>query len=224
MNIHALVSLILYIFIPVHHVQPRIISPLAKSAVSVRTVVLASHTFSLADRYPNPGVNTVFANNILLDLYYLSGKIKQGEPINWQFIKKPNTFDVILKPGEVFAFHNSILPQFHNDKILSTPVLFGGQDGFLSDGYLFGDGVCHLASIINWTARDAGLSVLAPTKHNFANIPDVPKQYGVSIYTDGTDDATSMLQNLYIQNNKRKKIFFVFKYFHNTLNVKAIEG
>ena len=197
-----------------------IISPLAPDQ---EQHILAVHEMPLGDRYPNPIVNNVFKDNILLTMSYYSGQTKQGGAVNWDNVRKPFTYDLMLKPGEVFAFHNNVLSQYTGKDITTTAVHFGGSDGFRSDGYLYGDGVCHLASLINWAARDAGLNVVSPTNHNFANIPDVPKQYGVAIFTDGTNDTTSEMQNLYIKNNKEAPVHFVFNYDGNTLKVAVIE-
>jgi len=86
---------------------------------------------------------------------------------------------------------------------------FNYQDGFKSDGYLFGDGVCHLASLMYWVAKDAGLEAVSPVNHNFANVPEVPKEYGVSISFRPNKTYGSALQNLYITNNKKMPISFV---------------
>lgn len=73
-------------------------------------------------------------------------------------------------------------------------------EGLISDGYLTGDCVCHLASLIYWAARDAGLTALAPTNHDFTTIPEVPKEYGVSIYfTPGAREANAQKKSLYHQ-------------------------
>lgn len=195
----------------------------APAVADAQRHVLAIHVMPLNDRYPNPIVSDVFKDNILLTLSYFSGKTKQGDKINWENIRKPFTYDLELKPKEIFAFHDGILSTYKDKRVVTTPVHFGPSDGFLSDGYLYGDGVCHLASIINWTAKDAGLTVYAPTNHDFAHIPDVPKQYGVAIYSDGQKDLTSGMQNLYIENNKEKPVHFIFNYQNNSLKVAVIE-
>jgi hypothetical protein len=185
--------------------------------------ILAVHEMPLNDRYHNPIVSDVFKDNILLTLSYFSGTTKQGEPVNWDTVRKPFTYDLVINPGEVFTFQDAALPEYQGKKITTTHVHYGASDGFRSDGYLYGDGVCHLASLMNWAAKDAGLDVVAPTNHDFANIPDVPKQYGVAIYTDGKNDATSQRENLYIENNKDKPVHFVFNYQDNVLKVAVVE-
>jgi len=83
--------------------------------------------------------------------------------VNWNEVEAFTSYEVVLKPGEVFAFHEDVLPQFNHKVIKTTHTHFNSQEGFKSDGYLIGDGVCHLASLINWAAKDAGLKVTAPT-------------------------------------------------------------
>ncbi len=81
----------------------------------------------------------------------------------------------------------------------------------------------HLVLKQSLLAKDAGLLVEAPTNHNFANIPDVPKEYGVAIYDAPGAKATSEQQNLYITNNKSKPIAFRFEYKDDKLKVSAVE-
>ncbi|MDE2026592.1 MAG: VanW family protein, partial [Patescibacteria group bacterium] len=173
--------------------------------------ILASHQMSLEDRYQVPSVNNVFKENILLSLAYLRG-ISKETSVDWNEVNKPFHFVLTLKPGDVFAFHDSVLPEYRGKEGFTTHAHFNSQQGFLSDGYLFGDGVCHLASLIYWVAKDAGLDALAPTSHDFANIPDVPKKYGVAIYYAPGEDGTSARENLYVTNNKDKNISFIFDY------------
>lgn len=181
-----------------------------QEAVVVQSQTLAKRELPLGDRYAVPSVNTVFANNILLTLSYLSGKVNKASDIDWAEVKKSNQFEITLQPGEVFAFHDDVLPEFRGKHVISTRAHFNAQEGFLSDGYLYGDGVCHLASVINWAARDAGLSVTAPTNHDFANVPDVPRQYGTAIYYNPGDAWTNEHQNLYVENTLDKPVHIVF--------------
>lgn len=174
---------------------------------------MAARTISLEDRYQNKFVNDVFKDNILLTLHYMQGDVSKKNAVNWPAVEKPFQFDLTLKPNTVFAFHNLVLPQYKG-QVAKTPGLqFNGQEGFKSDGFLMGDGVCHLASLINWVARDAGLEVVAPVNHDFAHIPEVPRQYGTSIYTSDPS------QNLYIKNNQNKPIFLTFKFDGKNLTV-----
>lgn len=181
--------------------------------------LLASHNMPLSDRYPVVSVNTVFRDNILLTLAYLAGTVKNPSQINWDTLHKPFTYTMVLQPGEVFAFHDDVLPEFVGKHIVTTNAHFDSTEGFVSDGYLYGDGVCHFASLINWVARDAGLEVVAPTPHNFAKIPDIRPVYGTAIYYSAGDTGANEAQNLYVENTFNKPIMFVFTYANDTMNV-----
>lgn len=186
-------------------------------------VVLASRSYSLEDRYDNSFVNGVFKDNILLTLKYLDGSVKGKGDISWPEIEKPFYSEFTLSPGEAFAFHDQILPEYKNSVVKTTNAHFNSDDGFKSDGYLVGDGVCHLASFIHWVALDAGLDSLSLARHDFAKINDVPKEFGVSIkYMPGEFDNSSR-QNLYIVNNREKPITFVFNYDGTNLAVSVTE-
>ncbi len=181
--------------------------------------VLASRAISLEKRYNNEFINTVFKKNILLNIGYMKGSVEKNSLIDWDKIQKPFEYSFSLNPNETFAFHDDVLSKYENKVAKTTNAHFNSQEGFLSDGYLVGDGVCHLASIIYWAAKDAGLSTEAPTNHDFMEIPEVPKEYGVSIYNyPGKEDISSM-QNLYITNNKEKSITFYFKFDGTNLAV-----
>jgi len=175
--------------------------------------LLSQHSLSLGDRYAVPSVNAVFRDNILLTLAYLSGTVKNPSQINWDSLHKSFTYTLLLQPGEVFAFHDAILPEFAGKKIVTTNAHFDGSEGFVSDGYLYGDGVCHFASLINWVAQDAGLKVVAPTPHNFAKIPGIDPKYGTAIYAGAPE------QNLYVENTLDKPVKMVFTYVNDTLTV-----
>lgn len=185
--------------------------------------VRAERSFSLAQRYPDPWVSDIFRDNILLSLAYMNGQVSDKSTINWSEITKPKTYSLTLQPGEVFAFHENVLPQFKGKTIKTMNAHFNSDDRFKSDGWLIGDGVCHLASIMYWAALDAGLEALAPTNHDFATIPEVPREYGVSIFytPDGTRNTTN--QNLYITNTFDKPVQFDFTYDGVRLTVKVID-
>jgi len=169
--------------------------------------VRSERSFSLESRYPDPWVNDIFRYNILHTLSLMSSK--------------PYSFT--LNPGEVFAFHEDVLPEFTGKVTQTMHAHFNYADGFKSDGYLYGDGVCHLAALMYWAARDAGLEALAPTNHDFANIPEVPKEYGVSIYfSPGAHDANAK-QNLYVTNTLNKPVEFAFAFDGANLTVKVID-
>lgn len=128
--------------------------------------------------------------------------VSQSQNISWAEVTKPRTFMLTLNPGELFAFHEDVLDQYKGKPIKTMNSHFNYGDGFQSSGLLYGDGVCHLASLLYWAARDAGLDTYAPTNHNFANIPEVPREFGVSIYfmpgqtgtNDGTDLSVSIVE------------------------------
>jgi hypothetical protein len=180
------------------------------------------HQFSLDNRYKIPSVNRVFRENILLTLAYMRGKVVESGHIDWSSVEKPFHYEQHLDPDQVMAFHNSILPQYRNDSFALTSAHFNGQEGFLSDGYMMGDGVCHLASLIGWVAKDARLAVDAPTNHDFAVIPEVPRTEGVSIYSQ-PGDTDSAMQNLYIQNNTGREVTFAFDFNGKDLKISAYE-
>lgn len=193
----------------------------------VNPVIYPTHTlgqaqFSLLDRYSNTYVSNIFAENILLTLYYMRGNTITATP-DWNAVKKPFTYSFTLQPGEVFAFHQDVLPKFADKVVKTTNAHFGSQEGFVSDGYLVADGVCHLASLINEAGQHAGLMVDAPTNHNFAVIPEVDKKYGTAIYYMPGSTGANMQQNLYVQNNKDKPITFIFDYDGKELKIRVTE-
>lgn len=189
----------------------------------VQPIPLAQQEISLDKRYGTSFVNDVFKDNILLNLSYLRGEIKSKEDINWDEVKQPFTYQFKLNPDEVFAFHDGLLPEYKDRVKITTNAHFNALEGFKSDGYLYGDGVCHLASLINWAARDAKLDVKSPTNHDFANIPEIPRQYGVSIYAQAGKDIGVSKQNLYITNNKDYPVVFKFSYQDNNLKVSIFK-
>ncbi len=202
--ITTLISLLLLFRIQQNH--PKV--------VTNRVNTLASRQFSLENRYNNHFVNDVFKKNILLTIHYTTDK-----KVN---INKPFATKLILNPGETFAFHDDVLPQYEGKVNKTTNAHFSANEGFISDGYLVGDGVCHLASLMYWVAKDAGLNVLAPTRHDFAPVPEVPREYGVSIYSSPDKNAPNELQNLYISNSKNKTVAFLFNYDGRNLTIKAV--
>lgn len=187
------------------------------------SVALASHSFSLEHRYDVPSVNTVFKDNILLTVRYMNGDVKGKADINWEEVVKPFHSEFTLKSGEVFAFHDQILPEYAKGVVKTTNAHFNYADGFKSDGYLTGDGVCHLASLIYWAAKDAGLTAVYFAKHDFAKINEVPKEYGVSIRSDPGNFANGSRQNLYITNNLDNPVTFAFDNDGVNLTVTVIK-
>ncbi|HSX40786.1 MAG TPA: VanW family protein [Candidatus Saccharimonadales bacterium] len=189
------------------------------------TNVLATHQMSLDDRYSNTMVNDVFKDNILLTMAYMRGIVKNPQAPDWNDVQKPFHYEMVLQPNQTFAFHDSVLPAYEGKVARTTAAHFDGAQGFKSDGYLMGDGVCHLASLINWAAKDAKLEVYAPTNHDFAVIPEVPKEFGVAIY-DSPNESGSVngMENLYVTNNKSKPVTFVFDYRNDVLSVTVSES
>ena len=187
----------------------------------VHNKVLAEANYSLSNRYSNTYVNDVFSDNILLTLAYMGGKVKKGENISWETVKASGSNSFVLKPGETFAFHDTTLPKYKDTVVATTNAHFNSNEGFKSDGWLVGDGVCHLASFIYAVTKKAGLQSEAPTNHDFANIPDVPKELGVSIYYLPDNPNSSTLQNLYITNTFDKTIAFVFTHDNDSLNIRV---
>lgn len=176
---------------------------------------LSQVTYSLSNRYSNTFVNDVFSDNILLTIAYLGGNIKKGESVSWNKVKEKGETKFALKPGETFAFHDAVLEKYKNKIALTTNAHFNSYEGFKSDGWLIGDGVCHLASFMYVAAKNAGLEVEAPTSHDFAVIPNIEKKDGVSIFSENT------LQNLYITNNQSKTIAFVFVHKEDSLTIRV---
>lgn len=184
---------------------------------------LASQRISLEKRYADKYVNDVFKDNILLNMSYLSGKITKREDINWDDIRKSYNYRFTLPSGKTFAFHEDVLPQYKSTLVKTTNARFNYDDGFKSDGYLMGDGVCHLASLIYWVSKNAGLDVYAPTNHNFAEIPEIDREYGVAIYKLPGQLSANALQNLYVTNNKENTVVFEFNYKHGKLKLSIFE-
>jgi vancomycin resistance protein YoaR len=163
------------------------------------SVALASHSFSLENRYDDKFVNDVFKENILLTVSYMGS-------------------DFTLEPGETFAFDDKILPEYEGKVTKTTGAHFIASEGFKSDGLLVGDGVCHLASLMYWAAKDAGLTAVSPRNHDFAKINDVPREYGVAIH------SLDPFQNLYITNNLDKPVTFVTDTEGTELTVSVVKS
>lgn len=185
--------------------------------------VLSQERYSLAQRYQqDPWVNSVFSDNILLTLSYMNGGVKEGEKIDWDKVRKDGQVRLVLNPGETFAFHENVFDKYEGKVAATTNAHFNFNQGFKSDGWLIGDGVCHLASFMYVAALEAGLLAQAPTNHDFMEIPQVPTELGVSILYSPFDKHGSTLQNLYITNTKDKAIAFIFTHEKDSLDV-AIE-
>lgn len=181
--------------------------------------VLAQSSLSLTNRQPDPWVNEVFSDNIVLTLRHLDRK-DGAQHNNWHEVRKPFETSFALKPGEVFAFQENTLPEFKGKVVKTTSSTFNWEQGFRSSGWLMGDGVCHLASFINMTAQEAGLTVVAPTKHDFAEIPDVPREFGTSIFYMPGNASGNARQNLYIVNSLDYEVTLSFTVEEDNVNLK----
>ena len=196
------------------------LSPLAKQPEA--GTQLASRGMSMDNRYPVQSVSDIFRDNILLTVHYMSGDVTEPSQINWDEVRKPYRYEFVLKSGEVFAYHDDVLPEYQGKVVATTKAHFNAQEGFLSDGFLYGDGVCHFASLMNWVGQDAGLKVDARVNHDFANIPEISREYGTSIITDPTAPTLNeQMQNLYITNTSDKDVRFVFEYDGEKLKVSV---
>ncbi len=161
--------------------------------------ILVIKEMDLSVRDKNFSVNQVFTDNILL-------AVKQ--------------FPMTLNSGEVFAFHSNILPQYQDQSVKTIGDEFNSQEGYRSAGGIVGDGVCHLASFLNWAGQEAGLKVQAPTSHEFRSIAGIPPEYWVSIRYAKTGHNSSR-QNLYIKNNFDFPILFQFQQQGDLLILKV---
>lgn len=173
---------------------------------------LASHEISLDNRHKDPSVNKVFKDNILLTLAYLDNTVQKDRPIDWSFVEKPSVIVFRLNPGEAFAFHDEVFDTFKDSVVKTTGAHFSSADGFKTDGFLYGDGVCHLASLMHWVAKEAGLEVKAYVDHSFAAINEIPDEFGTSVYFQPGEIKSSARQNLYIKNTLEQPVMFYFEH------------
>jgi VanW like protein len=192
-------------------VQPKVLAQ--------TVTVLSEREFSMDNRYHVKSVSDIFRDNILLNLAYLNGQVTTASDINWEEINQPFSFKFTLNPNETFAYHDQVLPEYQGKIAITTNTNFNKSDGYKTDGYLYGDGVCQLASLLSWAAKDANLAVKAPSNHDFAAIPEVPKSEGVAIYYDPNNPSKGARENLYITNNQDKPVDFNFIYQNGQLKV-----
>jgi len=200
----------------------QLVSPAWNQALGTYSVQLASKSFSLENRYANPYVNNVFKDNILLTLNYMEGTVDNKNDIVWEEVTHPKSYQFVLNPGETFAFHDGLLPEYKDTVVKTTNAHFNSTDGFKSDGWLYGDGVCHLASLIHWAALGAGLKSVSLASHDFAKIPEISREYGVSIKYMPAEVANSARQNLYVTNTLDEPVTFVFDYDGHDLTVEVL--
>lgn len=179
---------------------------------------LALKEISLENRYNDLYVNSIFKDNILLNIAYMRGEVTKSSDIVWEEVRKPFQYKFALESGKTFAFHEDVLPEYYDSVTVTTKAHFNFLEGFKFSGYVFGDGVCHLASLMYLVAKEAGLDAYAATNHDFAKIPEIPKEYGVSIYSMPGQRDQNARQNLYITNNKKEPVVFEFEY--NGKNLK----
>ena len=125
-----------------------------------------------------------------------------------------------MNPGETFAFHDQLLPQYKDQTTKTGWTHFSAKEGFKPLSGLMANGVCHLASLMNWTAQDAGLQVFAPTNHNFFPIKDIPKEYGTAIYYHPNGGWRTLNQNLYITNSFQYPIKLIFQTNDDKIDLK----
>lgn len=186
-------------------------------------VELGSSSMSLDHRLEVKSANDIYKDNILLNLAYLSGEVKTKDDIDWEQIRKPFILQFSLELGQRFAYHDQVLNEYKNGIVLTTNSHFNAIEGYKTDGNLYGMGVCHLASLIHRAALSAGLESIAPTNHDFASINEIPKEYGVSIYSNPDSFAMSAKQNLYIRNNLDSKVDFSFDFDGVNLKVSVLK-
>lgn len=186
-------------------------------------IKLAEHKMSLDNRaMPGSFMNAAMKDNILLTVSYMRGVPISASP-DWTAVRKPFTYTFELKPGETYTFQKDALPEFAPSVVKTTDVHFASSEGYKSDGYLIGDGVCHLASLFYWAAKDAGLMAVAPTNHNFMPIPEIPREYGVAIYSQPGQFSTNENQNLYVKNDGNTPVSFDISYDGKNLDVKVVK-
>jgi hypothetical protein len=184
-------------------------------------VVLSSRTMDMTNRHAVESVNQVFADNILLSLAYLRGIQINPSSVDWEQVRQPFTHDITLYKDETFAFHTSVLPAYAY-VVATTHSSFGLSDGYKHSGLLAGDGVCHIASLLYWAAKDAGLDAYAPTNHDFASIPGIPREYGVSIYYTVGNVSASAQQNMYIANRNDMPVKIRISYDGSVITTSVI--
>ena len=193
-------------------------------ASQAQKIEIASKSMSLNLRYGGVELpENVYKDNILLNLAYLSGSVKSKNDINWDALHQPSTMEFSLEPGQRFAYHELISPEYKDNVAVAGKTNFGAGDGYKFEGGLYGMGVCHLASLIHWAALDAGLESVAPSNHDFYPIPEIPKEFGVAIFNSPDAPTASEKQNLYIKNNTDSKVTFKFDFDGVNLKVSVVK-
>lgn len=176
---------------------------LLSEKTGIHQEVLAEQSLDLRDRIEDDYANEVFKFNILHALEFIGKKFA-------------------LEPNEVFAFHENIRSDFKEAKVKTSGTKYIAQEGYQAVGGLYGNGVCHLASLMNWVASEAGLEVITPARHDFAPIAGVPREFGTSIrYLPS--GGNSQNQNLYIKNNLEEAVIFSFEVEENGLVLRVLK-
>lgn len=216
-QILALATLVTSVVLPASQSAQPLLSPIPEHllVLNIKEEILAEHFLNLTIRDEDANASQGFADNILLALHYLKGDI-EGPKINWEKARAPFEVSFTLQPGEVFAFHGNILAEFANS-VVTMNSEFMTYEGYKSVWGLGGNGVCHLASLMNWVATEAGLEVVALNNHNFAPIPGIPKDYGTSIRSQSPN------QNLYIINNFDYPVVFKFMASSRIVNLSLLQ-
>jgi len=222
---------ILYLFTQILSQSDKLTALAAPSAI-VETISpintteseLATHDLNLNDRLTNPSGNKIFRDNILLYTSYLDTLDYPRYRVAKSFTEDETlSSEFVLNSSETFAFHSQLLPEYQNITVKYLNLKLKSDEGFEFFGGLMANGICHLASLMNWTAQDAGLTVVAPTNHSFYPIPDIPRQYGTSIYLLPQSTLETQKQNLYITNSYPFAVKFIFNLKDNILNLKIVK-
>lgn len=191
--------------------------------------VLAQVGFDLSKRWPEENTSQGFADNILISLFYLkysSALPVKKIPLTHEEVTElvPEKFEVELEleQDQAFAFHKNVLPQYQEKVAKTMGSEFLSHQGYRVISGLGGNGVCHLASLINWASSEAGLKVEDRVDHAFAEIEGVPREYWTSIRYQESG-GNSQNQNLYILNNQNFPIRFVFKKEGENLELRVVK-
>lgn len=176
--------------------------------------VLAVQVLDLSERDEGQFINQVYKDNILLAFSFLTLQ-------EWNSSYTSGKTGFILQPGEVFCFHENISGEFKGKEVKTMGTKFQAQEGYRSSGWVYGDGVCHLASLIHWTAVEAGLEITARVKHNFRPIPGIPEKYWTSIRYCSSG-CNSQSQNLYVTNTHDFPVEFKFSIEGEKLELEII--
>lgn len=187
--------------------------------------LLSSQSIMLNERVRGGGfMSDVMADNILLTLSYLNDEPINRFQVDWAQVRRDRVVEFTLNPGQSFAFHEDILPEYDSKVVKTTNSHFNLSEGFKHDGYLPGDGVCHFASLMYWVAKEANLTALAPRNHNFMEIPGIAREHGVAIYFMPGSKTANSNQNLYITNSFDSPVTFWFTVSGNELQAQVIQS